>query len=145
MARTQNSKANAFENRRTTDKSVPEAQLGLVNKAHSFGKDREVTKTQLLQEPPKFSATIDQEVDSLLEEPELSHNQHHTRAASQTINGRTAGDFASLKAALNIFENDSQDKKCLDPLYAREDLFHTNQRILEIGDSNKYHVTRSDF
>ena len=33
----------------------------------------------------------------------------------------------------------------LDPLYQREDLFKTNQRILDINDNNKYHVTRGDF
>ena len=33
----------------------------------------------------------------------------------------------------------------LDPLYQREDLFRTNQRILDINDNNKYHVTRGDF
>ena len=30
-------------------------------------------------------------------------------------------------------------------MYLREDLFNANQRILELGDKNKYYVTRSDF
>ena len=37
------------------------------------------------------------------------------------------------------------DTSGLDPLYDREDLFQTNQRILDIYDNNKYHVTRGDF
>jgi len=33
----------------------------------------------------------------------------------------------------------------IDPIYDREDLFYTNQRILDVTDANKYHVTRTDF
>ena len=58
----------------------------------------------------------------------------------------TFGRSGTVQGPIKPFHTDNQiEQAALDPLYQREDLFHTNQRILSLDDRNKYYVTRGDF